>query len=305
MLADGIFQTRTEDGFLHESLMGEALVPNFMALVRDSLRGSLDFSYVSSTAFHELAGHRGGRSIVNSYFLLESMRNRTTTRSDDEPIVLAVAFQIDTKLLTSVNDEQRMAAFYKSMGQIPAQWLFLGLPTLSVQGFRWAPKTLLLRYMPQGRGDPQMTPDYHCQVTDDGLLASLSVIRLEKVHSPQTGSSAHVVEYQENGSCHSSYCAITSCGLGAHDYEETTWDKRNPRHDLLILQDVSFRHHDGAATTGLLARTVHLKCSHLLTAQVTGAVDIKYGSLEHLRTEGASDMSYKGHFTAEEGMHLV
>ena len=71
---------------------------------------------------------------------------RSTSVSTDEALCLAVLLNLDMRSLLSVPDEKRMQQAWKLMGEagiIHPGALFTGSAKLEVDGFRWAPKSLL------------------------------------------------------------------------------------------------------------------------------------------------------------------
>jgi hypothetical protein len=63
--------------------------------------------------------------------------------SADEPLVLAALTGVDTRLLVQEEGEHRMAKFWALLGRVPSGLLFHASPKLKVEGYRWAPRSLL------------------------------------------------------------------------------------------------------------------------------------------------------------------
>lgn len=62
---------------------------------------------------------KGGRSSTQIFDVLEAAGQRSTTKADDEWIVLATALNISTVALLLYKDQERAKAFYVQMGLIP------------------------------------------------------------------------------------------------------------------------------------------------------------------------------------------
>jgi Heterokaryon incompatibility protein (HET) len=75
--------------------------------------------------------------------MLWIIKDRISTRPDDEAIILAASMGIDTQAVLRATTDQRMIAFIKSIPHVPANLLFTTGPRLTQPGFRWAPKSVL------------------------------------------------------------------------------------------------------------------------------------------------------------------
>ena len=77
-------------------------------------------------------------------FLARALEYRTTSKIEDEALCLASILGIDTKPIANASTaEQRVRTMYILMEQVPNSILFHRSTRLDLQGFRWAPATLL------------------------------------------------------------------------------------------------------------------------------------------------------------------
>ena len=77
-------------------------------------------------------------------FLSHALQYRTTSRVEDEALCLASILGIDVKpIANATTAEQRIQTMYILMEQVPASILFHRSTRLNLEGFRWAPATLL------------------------------------------------------------------------------------------------------------------------------------------------------------------
>ncbi|OCH86880.1 hypothetical protein OBBRIDRAFT_820879 [Obba rivulosa] len=84
--------------------------------------------------------------------IMGAVQNRSTSKSEDEPICMASLLGLDlSRILSTEAAEDRMAAFYRLLHEIPTAVIFahFGMPdfasrNLQMKPFRWAPKSLLL-----------------------------------------------------------------------------------------------------------------------------------------------------------------
>lgn len=75
--------------------------------------------------------------------MLYGIRDRTSSRPDDEAIIIAASLGIDTLPVLRAPPEDRMVALIKTMPHVPANLLFTAGPRLTHPGFRWAPASVL------------------------------------------------------------------------------------------------------------------------------------------------------------------
>lgn len=104
--------------------------------------------------------------------ILTLLCNRSTSRAIDEPVCLATLLGVDVRSILDTPGPQRMQKLYTSLGTIPAGLVFLGGPKLDVEGFRWAPRSLIIeggptmRYLHQSLSEEE---DEEASVTANGI----------------------------------------------------------------------------------------------------------------------------------------
>ena len=75
--------------------------------------------------------------------VLKLLCNRTTSRASDEPICIATLMGLDPQILLDTDIKDRMQMLYACLGTIPAGLVFLPVPKLQAEHFRWAPRSLI------------------------------------------------------------------------------------------------------------------------------------------------------------------
>lgn len=75
--------------------------------------------------------------------LLYNIKARTTSRPDDEALVIASSLDLDTSRIIAAIPEERMMALIKTLPYPPANMIFTVGPRLCFPGFKWASKTFL------------------------------------------------------------------------------------------------------------------------------------------------------------------
>ncbi|EXJ59097.1 hypothetical protein A1O7_06528 [Cladophialophora yegresii CBS 114405] len=75
--------------------------------------------------------------------VLRLLCNRATSRSSDEPICLATLMGLDPQILLDTPPKERMQMLYACLGTLPAGLVFLPVPKLEAENFRWAPRSLI------------------------------------------------------------------------------------------------------------------------------------------------------------------
>lgn len=75
--------------------------------------------------------------------VLRLLCNRTTSRIGDEPICVATLMGLDPQILLDTDPLDRMQMLYTCLGHLPAGLVFLPVPKLQVEHFRWAPRSLI------------------------------------------------------------------------------------------------------------------------------------------------------------------
>ena len=213
-----------------------------------------------------------------SKFIHQATTSRSTTKADDEPIIMALALGQKTDLILKHKGERRFIAFFQTLKEFPAAWLFLGVPPVSVPGYSWVPRSLPQR-IPFGQAPalpmPEDAPFY---VTDRGLVGELPVIISPEVQASLRGHGTISVPVSEAGG-DTSYYLLDNCVTqerhAKRPYEETMWyDKAD--FNVLILQDSGKPDESGFA---LVAKTnddtsdVHMQDrKNELTCSIRGIV---------------------------------
>lgn len=75
--------------------------------------------------------------------MLQSVQWRSSTRPDDEAIVLAAGLDLDAGGILEAEPSRKMQALLRSFPRIPGNLLFSIGPRIEDGGFRWAPRTVL------------------------------------------------------------------------------------------------------------------------------------------------------------------
>ena len=75
----------------------------------------------------------------------QAIQGRSTSKVADEPICVATLLGTDVNKLIDTPDENRMVEFWSQQTELPLSLLFLNGPKLKVDGYQWAPSTLLKR----------------------------------------------------------------------------------------------------------------------------------------------------------------
>jgi hypothetical protein len=98
---------------------------------------------------------------------------RTSSRLDDETLVLAPLFHIDVKRLTLHMGERRKMEFWNCLGTVPTEIIFSAAGRLTTRGYRWAPNMLM-------HGDANVFGPGQGRVTGEGLIGEFKLLELEK-----------------------------------------------------------------------------------------------------------------------------
>ena len=253
MLADSIFLVRNGI-MLDRQALCTASVPEHMALVRDAFRDSLDFTnceaWSTSARIGIVGGTEGKASVRAIYAFLNTLKDRSTTKADDEAIVLAVAFRLFTGPVTSSKGEERMCAFYQAMREIPLHWLFLGLPLLSVAGFTSAPKTLRVKNSPIHIERFPHT-ERRLVVTQYGIEGSVPTILLKDFHKVPIGQDIARISFSTASS--EIACTIILNPSNASRQASSTMLWKPEHFDGILLQSNNILRND-TTVTGLLIK---------------------------------------------------
>lgn len=119
------------------------------------------------------------------------LKDRSTSKPNDEALAIAPLFGVDVKPLISLSGDERQAAFWRNVKSVPRGLVFMGdTDRLSTPGMTWAPKTLMAA---NSFMDTTDTVD-DARVTDQGLQAVYLVLKFKnKVPLPrgETSLAAH------------------------------------------------------------------------------------------------------------------
>lgn len=102
-----------------------------------------DPDYVTGNELYEIESSLRRTGDRRAQMLIRSIDERTTSRSDDEAVVIASCLNLDTTSIIQAPAQDRMKKLIESMPTVPANMIFAVGLRLSFPGFRWAPSTLL------------------------------------------------------------------------------------------------------------------------------------------------------------------
>ncbi|THV04456.1 hypothetical protein K435DRAFT_850919 [Dendrothele bispora CBS 962.96] len=90
----------------------------------------------------------GGFSIVTTRTALQSLcfavKHRSTSKMEDEAIILAITLGMDVKNLVALHDvDERIAQFFEMMRDVPCDIIFGDCERVRFAPYRWAPRSLL------------------------------------------------------------------------------------------------------------------------------------------------------------------
>jgi len=128
------------------------------------------------------------------------LTHRSSSKRSDEALAIAPMLDVDPLPLTRLTGDERMAALWKGVREVPRSVLFMGsMERLSTPGYGWAPKTLMTN---EGVTDTtDLAKD--AIVTDEGLKATYYVLRFKKrVKMPDSTAVAIKAVDAENGLCY-------------------------------------------------------------------------------------------------------
>ncbi|KAF8246967.1 hypothetical protein K440DRAFT_661709 [Wilcoxina mikolae CBS 423.85] len=142
---------------------------------------------------HEIRGFRQNQKSTEEKLsaLITALGFRRTSVEWDEALCLAALLYLDIMQIVQTPAMYRMAKFWSLLNTIPAWLLFHELPRLEIEGFRWAPRTLLRNsncivqtdhYHFSGSlnsGSAQITVKEDVPYSDAGLLAQNSGFIIE------------------------------------------------------------------------------------------------------------------------------
>lgn len=100
------------------------------------------------------------------------LSRRDSSRLEDETVAIAPLLNIEASELTKVNDKDRMARFWRLLGRIPSNTIFLRCPRLEEPGLTWAPKSLMAITV-----GASMDTTSDAMIADDGLRGTFLVYK--------------------------------------------------------------------------------------------------------------------------------
>ena len=192
--------------------------------------------------------------------LAQTATFRQSSRKEDEAICLANALELSATttqtILATSSQEDRMAHFWSSLGQIPASVLFWGgCQRLGTQGLRWAPLSLLecapVSIAPDrvantntGPQKAAITSNESAQLSREGLIVNFPAWQLTPKEGPgMILASTFVLKDDNIRNVYFLYKAISSAGT-------PTLPVRNMF--MLLLDDPSTRTQHPSGTCGLV-----------------------------------------------------
>lgn len=105
-----------------------------------------------------------------------TLRWRNTSKDDDETLAIAGMLDVDVADLLVLKGEERKAKFWKLLGTVPKNIIYLAGPKLSIDGFGWAPRTLMYHL----DGASTMNSDGEAICTDRGLVGQWKALVLRE-----------------------------------------------------------------------------------------------------------------------------
>ena len=324
-LHDEVFVVRGE-GDIDPALLRDRSVPEHTAIIKHRLLTVLDFR-VCDASFKDYESNKLGGPDPSTGFMgrlvsvrlisdfMLAMRNRSTTEPDDEAIVLAVAFSLNTRGVLEANGERRMCAFYDAMVQIPVYWLFLGLPPLTTTSYSSLPRTLLMKNAPVQF--PRLTDsEKRLDITPRGTEMPGPCILLNYAYATMTGTSSRVLEFESVASGQTWYCIISPCGDSGTRFEPLTW--KNSTFDMVILQPRSLYMQfetdifgDGQRGVALLAkwldtdRKAEVDAKTRFTCTVVATVAVEFPKRETFAGQQPDYVDFRGFYRAGRDMVLI
>lgn len=110
--------------------------------------------------------------------LISAVAFRSTSVASDEAICLGALLDLDVLEIVQTQPEKRMLKFWSLLPEVPADLLFHEYPRLDIEGYRWAPRTLLrhansnvmLRHTPIDQSDPAQPSPQGLSVRYSGFV---------------------------------------------------------------------------------------------------------------------------------------
>ena len=106
------------------------------------------------------------------------LRRRSSSRATDEQVVLSQLLGLDVTSVIDRSGTDRWITFWRNVGTVPKEILFMGNRKLTKKGFRWAPHT----FMTKSSDDKRMLMESagEAVVTQNGLRASYNCLIFEQ-----------------------------------------------------------------------------------------------------------------------------
>lgn len=118
--------------------------------------------------------------------LQRNLYRRTSSKSDDECLAVALFLNIDVRPLLEVEGEERMIHFWNEVQHVPKGIILHNLDKISRDGYRWAPRSI----MNQKQAIVLDLKDKSATVTKSGLKARYWVYKLP--------TQFHVLQHRES-----------------------------------------------------------------------------------------------------------
>ncbi|KAH7409194.1 hypothetical protein BKA64DRAFT_664342 [Cadophora sp. MPI-SDFR-AT-0126] len=131
---------------------------------------------VTSKCAHQLACLT--QNTTGLFEWMPLLQFRACSVATDEALVISTLLDLDTESLLEEKDGNiRLAKLWAMIGRVPRGILFHAGPKLEVDGYHWAPRTLLCGSTETGVGGARYLD---AEVTSEGLLAEYFVVDFEK-----------------------------------------------------------------------------------------------------------------------------
>lgn len=224
---DYIYPLRAHDKIIRR----DPSVPKHMDLVNFELWQLYQVEQCEALAGSKV-GPRGEQALKGIFSLLQAIRGRSTTKATDEAYVLAIALTHDVeKLSPAKSGDDRMAALYDSMRQVPSWFLFLEQPPLPNHPYQWAPHSLLLKneQMSHSPGAGSFS-----DVTPEGLSTNLPTIFFSQLHVALSVCQSRKVFILSKKKGIVLHGALQPFWSNTDTFGSTTWDATS-RIDMLVL----------------------------------------------------------------------
>ncbi|KAK5467574.1 hypothetical protein LTS15_000547 [Exophiala xenobiotica] len=145
------------------------LVPPFGDQLVDPVFTELGLSMATLTA-------RAQGQEFNITDVTRAMRWRSTSRQLDETLAIASLLSVNISELLNAPSSERMKTLFMQLRNLPKSIVFLAMPRLEVEGFRWAPSTFLF-----STGGNMARNEMSAICTNSGLVAEYLALQFERV----------------------------------------------------------------------------------------------------------------------------